>query len=340
MKLKEYILAIVSGLLLVISFPSFINMSLNGWSGWFAFIGLVPLLVVLQGKTRKQAFLLGCLTGFVYLGGAVYWLNFMKELGILAFPAWLLLGTYLSLFVGLFAVLTVTAGLVYAPFIWAGMELLRTYLLSGFPWALLGYSQYKFLPLIQIADITGVAGVSFALVLFNTGLAVMYISRRENNKKRFLPVIAGIFVIIVFLFYGLIKMRNYEGIKEEREHIFTVVQGNINQSSKWDQNYADSAFSAYESLSLNSKSNSPEVIIWPETATAMYVKYMPVYWARLQNLAKEIKSDLLVGSPEAVPDSSLNIKEAYNSVFHFSKDGRFDERYDKIHLVPFGEYVP
>ncbi|OGF47324.1 MAG: apolipoprotein N-acyltransferase [Candidatus Firestonebacteria bacterium RIFOXYC2_FULL_39_67] len=339
MKFKEYILAIVSGLFLVVSFPSFINMSLNGWSGWFAFVGLVPLLIVIQGKTKKQAFLLGCITGFIYLGGAVYWLNFMKELGILAFPAWLLLGTYLSLFIGLFCVLTVLTGLVYAPFIWVGVELLRTYLLTGFPWALLGYSQFKFLPLIQIADITGVFGVSFVLVLFNTGIALIHIKRKEGIKKRFLLIFAGIFVLVIFLLYGFIKLHIY-GEKNETGHIFTVIQGNISQTAKWDQNYVDFAFSTHENLSLESKNDFPEVIIWPETATAMYVKYMPVYWAKLQSLAKVVNADLLVGSPDAVPDKDLSVKEAYNSVFHFSKYGNFTGKYAKMHLVPFGEYVP
>ncbi|OGF50262.1 MAG: apolipoprotein N-acyltransferase [Candidatus Firestonebacteria bacterium GWA2_43_8] len=340
MKFKEYLPAIVSGLLLVISFPSFINMSLNGATGWFAFIALVPLLIVLQGKTIKQAFLLGCITGFIYLGGAVYWLNFMKELGILVFPAWLLLGTYLALFTGLFAVLTVTSGVLYAPFIWVGIELLRTYFMSGFPWALLGYSQFKFLPLIQISDITGVFGVSFVLVLFNTGLAYIYIARKEAPKTRCLPILAALFVITIFIIYGLNQLQSLNSVTAEKEHIFTVIQGNISQSEKWDQNYADTAFSAYEKLSLDSKAVSPEVIVWPETATAMYVKYMPVYWSRLQTLARNTNSDLLVGSPDAVPDKDLSIKEAYNSVFHFAKDGRYDDKYAKIHLVPFGEYVP
>ncbi|OGF49631.1 MAG: apolipoprotein N-acyltransferase [Candidatus Firestonebacteria bacterium RIFOXYA2_FULL_40_8] len=340
MKIKEYSLAILSGLLLVISFPSFFNMSLNGQSGWFAFVGLVPLLIVLQGKTKKQAFLLGCITGFIYLGGAVYWLNFMKELGIIAFPAWLLLGTYLSLYIGLFALLTVSAGLMYAPFIWVGIELLRTYLLSGFPWALLGYSQFKFLPFIQIADITGVFGVSFVLVLFNAGIACIYIAKKKSAGKRYFPFAAGIIVIIIFLLYGSLKLHSYNSIVEERVSTFTVIQGNISQSGKWDQNYADQAFSVHEELSLKSKKTSSEVIIWPETSTAMYVKYMPVYWARLQSLAKTTKADLLIGSPDVIPDKDLNIKEAYNSVFHFSKDGSYDNKYAKMHLVPFGEFVP
>ena len=342
MKSKEYILAGISGLFLVFSFPSFINMSLDGQSGWFAFVGLVPLLLALQSKTKKQAFLLGCITGFIYLGGAVYWLNFMKELGIIAFPAWLLLSTYLSLFIGLFAVLTSLAGLIYAPFIWVALELLRTYLLSGFPWALLGYSQYKFLPLIQIADITGVFGVSFALVFFSTGIAFiyMYMTGQEGKKKVFCTAAAGLLLIAAFLSYGVIKLNSYDTKKNTEACRFTVIQGNIGQTSKWDQKLADQSFSTHEELSLKSKINFPEVLVWPETATAMYVKYMPAYWARLKSLAKLTNSDLLIGSPDAVPDAAMNIKESYNSVLHFSKEGEYIGKYAKMHLVPFGEFVP
>jgi len=296
--------------------------------------------MALQEKTKSQAFLLGCISGFIYLGGAVYWLNFMKELGPLAFPSWLLLGTYLSLFIGLFALLTVSTGLLYSPFIWVGLELLRAYLLSGFPWALLGYSQFKFLPLIQIADITGVFGISFVLVLINTGLASLVILKGDGFKKRFLPLAAGVFVMIIFLFYGFLTLQKYGQNPGGKEHIFTVIQGNIDDKEKWNQNRAELAFSTHETLSLGVRKDSPDVIIWPETATAMHTKYMPVYWERLQTLAKKTGADLLVGSPDAVPDAALNIKEAYNSVFHFSKDGSFKGRYAKMHLVPFGEFVP
>ena len=341
MKLKDYLFAIISGFILLLAFPSSVNLNLSGSMGFFAFFGLAPLLIVLKDKNSKQAFSLGLITGFIYLGGAVFWLNNMKELGVLAFPCWLLLGLYLAFFTGLFALLTARAGLVFAPFIWIGLELLRTLLFTGFPWALLGYSQFTNLPLIQICEFTGVYGISFLAVLINTGLALATANKdaEAERVRKYLPLAAGVFLLCAVLFYGSLRLKQLgNGTKEK--HIFTVVQANVAQPEKWEPAYSENAFSKHEKLSESAKDISPEVLVWPETATAMYVKYKPEYLYRLSRLAKNTKADLLIGTPDAVPDRDLNIAEAYNSVLHLSNEGKPQDTYAKIHLVPFGEFMP
>jgi len=339
MKPKDYLYSIISGFLLMFSFPSIFILNLSGSTGILAFFSLVPFLIVLKNKTIKQSFLLGSITGFIYLGGAVYWLNNMRELGVLAFPCWLLLAFYLSLFIGFFAVITRKIGLAFAPFVWVGLEYLRTHLFGGFPWCLLGYSQFNCLQIIQISDITGVYGISFLLVLINTGIAFVFTSERPEKNKKFLPLAAGSILLAIFLIYGFLSLKKL-GTGSGKKYNFRVVQAAIAQPEKWDPYYAETAFSKYEKLSENINNESQEIIVWPETATAMYVKYRPEYWARLVKLAKSSQADLFIGSPEAVPDKDLNVAEAYNSVIHFSKEGKVLGIYAKMHLVPFGEFVP
>lgn len=339
MRLKDYLMAIISGFLLMLSFPGLINMDLSGRTGFLAFFGLVPLLTVLEKKDSKQLFILGLITGFIYLGGAVSWLTNMKELGVLAFPCWVLLGLYPALYIGAFAFFTGRAGLAFAPFIWTGLELLRSHLFGGFPWALLGYSQFTALPVIQISDITGVYGVSFLLVLINTGFASVFVSGGTGKLKKFLPLAVGLFLLVGFIAYGFVKLNQF---KEPvgKQHLISVIQANVSQPEKWDPNYAEAAFSRHETLSESVKKEMPEVIIWPETATAMYVKHKPEYMARLSKLARYTSADLLIGTPDAVPDKDFNVAEAYNSVMHLSKEGKVLGLYAKMHLVPFGEFVP
>ncbi|MCI0527201.1 MAG: hypothetical protein L0Y56_07140, partial [Nitrospira sp.] len=169
--------SLISGVLLFLSFPKF-DLWLFGWTA------LIPLLAILPNVSRKQAFWYGWLTGTVYFLGCVYWVTHTMVLyGNLALPVsiliMLLLVIYLGGYVGLFSyfykwmidALPLTVQLFVGSALWVTLEWLRGHLLTGFPWALLGYSQYHILPVIQIADLTGVYGVSFLLVTTNIALA-------------------------------------------------------------------------------------------------------------------------------------------------------------------------
>jgi len=170
------ILPVFSGLLLLLSFPE-INL------GFLAWIALVPLLLAIHNRSWRTAFGQGFLAGLVFYAGSLSWVvNAMQLYGHVPFTVsyvvMLLLAAYCALYLALFTGLLrwMSTGFTSiflwgAPALWVALELARTYLFSGFPWALLGYSQYDQLPVIQIADITGVYGVSFLVVLTNILLA-------------------------------------------------------------------------------------------------------------------------------------------------------------------------
>ncbi len=168
---RDYILALLSGVLLALSFPE------PGLS-FLAWVSFVPLFMAIAGKEPRVAFRLGFVSGLAAYGGILYWLNIvMTTYGRLhwsvSFCLFLLLAAYLALYTGCAAFLvrrgegSGISPLVSFPVVWVGLEYARAYVLTGFPWASLGYSQYRTIPLIQIADITGVYGLSFLIAFAN-----------------------------------------------------------------------------------------------------------------------------------------------------------------------------
>src|SRR5512139_2752557 len=187
MKKKDLLLSLVSSVLLILSFPNFDLEFL----AWFAF---VPLLYVTHGKTPLHAFTLGFLTGFISYLGIIYWIIVAVHtygnipLLVSAFILLLLVG-YLSLFTGAFGFLTrvvpLSSGIqtiLLFPILWTALEYLRSFFLTGFPWAILGYSQHLNLPFIQMADITGPYGLSFVILLVN---ATLFWILRQWPKRAF-----------------------------------------------------------------------------------------------------------------------------------------------------------
>ncbi len=174
-KTKKFLLACLSGLLLCIIFPKF-DMEILAW------VSLVPLLFAIQKENLLTSLYLGLTTGFVSFLGILYWVIVaVNTYGgihfILSGLILLLLVVYLSLYVAVFAFLLNYIRrrigwdmVVVAPFLWVSLEYVRSFFLTGFPWATLGYSQYMNLPFIQVADITGVYGISFLILLVNSAV--------------------------------------------------------------------------------------------------------------------------------------------------------------------------
>jgi len=172
MKKRDFLLSFLSAVLLILSFPRYNLEPL----AWFA---LVPLLYALEGKSLLQGFVLGFITGFLSFVGILYWIviavnTYGNVPFLLSVLILLLLVGYLSLFFGTFAFLSRYLQqrfgphvIMLTPFLWVSLEYLRSFLLTGFPWANLGHSQYLNLPFVQLADITGVYGLSFVILLVN-----------------------------------------------------------------------------------------------------------------------------------------------------------------------------
>ena len=222
---QSWILAGISGILLILSFPSF-NLYALGW------IGLIPLLIALQSASSwKSAFLHGYFTGAIFFLGLVYWIILLYPFAniFLTTFAWLLLAGYLAVYFGVFSALLHgipwKSGLSFifiVPALWTGLEWVRSWFLTGFPWGSMGYTQWNNLPAIQIASTTGVHGVSFIVVLLNATIAdiihTYFIPKNQSTTSktsatatkgkallrfthhvsRFIPIV----IVIVCLVYG------------------------------------------------------------------------------------------------------------------------------------------
>jgi apolipoprotein N-acyltransferase len=218
------------------------------------------------------------------------------------------------------------------------LEYLRSFLLTGFPWANLAYSQYLNLPFIQMADITGAYGLSFVIVLVNATLfCVLRVWRKRTFP--FKEVVITVVILLGFLIYGYLKMGMVDRqMTQDPPLRVGLVQGNIDQSIKWDESFQKETLKIYERLSFVVGEGKPDLIIWPETATPFFFQDAKEYQPFLLDIPRKTNSFLLFGSPSyKVQKGKVN---HYNSAYLISRAGEVVGKYDKIHLVPFGEYVP
>lgn len=332
--------AAVSGGLLALAFPH-PDIAVLAW------VALVPLLVIMSRRPFRSGFT----AGLVFFAVILYWVNIvMTTYGhlhpLLSVVAWLLLGAYLALF---FAAATWAAcrlkearGYPYAltlPVLWVGLEFLREFLLTGFPWASLGYSQQGNLALLQTADLFGVYGLSYLLVLVNAVIAEWLLARRQPRKLR--PVAAMIVaLVLVGAAWGYGKWRLNTDLDGRTERLkVTVVQGNIPQDVKWLPEFQQETVRIYQDLSLGaSRAEKPGLIVWPEAATPFYFQDSNPLSAKVSGIPVETGAALLFGSPAYRKEPG---RLSYlNSVYLLDRAGLEKGRSDKVHLVPFGEYVP
>ncbi len=338
---RDYLLAVVSGVLLALSFPK-ADFSVLAW---FAF---VPLLLAIAKKRPVIALRLGFVCGLTAYGGILYWLNIVMILyGKLPWPAsfslFLILAAYMAFYVGLIAMLVrkgemsgISPFLTF-PFLWVAFEFLRSFLLTGFPWASLGYSQYRILPLIQIADITGVYGLSFLIILANVVLLRIIRGAVMKGPSIYPAKSAALLVVLLVLTlgYGFMRLNSVERGEPLR---VVLVQGNIAQDVKWDPAFQEATVAAYERLTREASAGGSGLVVWPESAVPFYFQDDIKYASRIKRVATDVKSYLVTGSPAY--DSEGGSIRYRNSAFLLSPKGEVLGRSDKVHLVPFGEYVP
>ncbi len=350
--LKAIAGAVLSGCLLTLSFPRF-DLEILAW------VALVPLLLSIYGRGMRRSVWLGILCGVVHYLGTIYWIAY--TLTIYGKLSWgislvllLLLVIYLALYVGAFAGIlswcdkaTGVSWCLLGPVLWVSLEYLRTYLLSGFPWALLGYSQYLNLPVIQMAELTGVYGISFLIVAVNCAIASIFISfiRTYPGGKWGVPPpalragLAGLSILLIYLAYGWWRMSVYTtSIQQSELFKVAVVQGNIEQDKKWEPAYQAETIQIYKDLSQKAAAEKPQLIVWPESAIPFYFQSNEKYQPQILNWVKSWDTWLLFGSPSY--QVSLFQPRLYNSAFLISPEEKIAGIYHKLHLVPFGEYVP
>jgi len=337
---SHFLAAIFSGLVMAAAFPK--------WDYNFLLpVGLIPLLWAIRGKSRNAAFWLGLVSGLAFYCGLLYWIVYVTTVFgglpvLLGVGVLLVLAGYLSLYRALWALGVNWAAarghslMWFAPAFWVALELGQTYIISGFPWEVLGNGAYRFPLLLQLADITGVYGLSFLLALVNVSLFVMLVADQGRGPRfRHLSVVAVL--VLVWVGYGHYRLGEVDQRMAQAPKMkVAVVQGNIKQGDKWKKEMVQTTLERYGELTRQVK--GARLVVWPETAAPFFFLRTPQFSAQVQEIAKESRAYLLFGAPawELTPQGET----FFNRAYMLSPQGEVVGYYDKAHLVPYGEYVP
>ncbi|HEX5108907.1 MAG TPA: apolipoprotein N-acyltransferase [Vicinamibacterales bacterium] len=343
----DVLFALVSGVCLTLSFPRFGHPA-------FGWIALVPLLAALTGWrgraghfpgcSSRRAFALGLLAGLVYFVGTVYWTGAVVETfgglsGPVALFAMGLLALYLALYPALAALAIgrlVRAGGVRALFLfpaaWAATEYLRGgYLMGGFPWVPLGNSQVTVLPVAQLASLLGVYGLSALVSFVNASLTVALLTA---GRQRLVAAALAVGVPLMTGAWGTWRIAD-DSLRQTGTPLRVgLVQGNIAQTAKWKPGEARRIFTTHIAITRDLARRGAQYVLWPESALPFRFDDDEKGKQAIEDLARELRIHLLFGSDELVGGNS------YNSAFLLGPDGGKLAVYRKIHLVPFGEFIP
>jgi apolipoprotein N-acyltransferase len=322
-------IGIVSGLLLVLSLPKPDLYPL-------AWIALIPWIYTIgAGYTLKHTLLASYAAGLVFFSGTCYWIaETMVIYGGLSIPLGIgvcalfvfIHGLYFVLFgFGLHVAVDRfgTRGLFFAAPLWVSIELLRTYLIfSGFPWMLSGYALVPYTGILQMVAWTGIYGLSFLATAVNSAIVYGILHRSK------IWLAAPVAVILISIFLPVL------GIHQSGDPIpVRLVQTNISLDQPWKKPDSDQLLDELAKLSTN-PAVLPKLVVWPETPAPFYLNEDAEFRSRMQGVARSLGAYFLVGYIDAVGDGPANSAGLINP------KGDQVSRYDKIHLVPFGEYVP
>jgi apolipoprotein N-acyltransferase len=333
-------LAALSGVLLVFSFPKFGH-------GAVAWVALAPLLLALPGAQGLTSFRLGYVTGAVSALGLLYWTALVViQYGGLSLPVGIVVMGLLCLAVACFPALFAwlvgrwiaahgLRGLLFAPFAWVATELLRAYTFFRFPWCLLGYSQHRHLPFIQIASVTAVYGVSFLLVQSAALLAYAALET-DPRRRRIAGVGLGLTLAVVFLI-GLAVLRLPLPVNGMVR--VGLVQANIAQDEKWNPASAAANLRKHFELAAVAADRGARLVVWPESAVPHRFDEAPELADELRAFCRRRGLYLLFGNDDRRFDDVIG-ERLFVGAKMLTPEGALALRYHKIRLVPFGEYVP
>lgn len=316
--------------------------------GYLAWVALVPLLLFAsRAKTSTHAFAGGFAAGAVEFAVLLVWMPavLIHYGGVPTILAWGVQGlavVVLAIYPGIACALMVYCirrrgeiCLFVFPFLWVVLEYLRGYIVvGGFPWLQLGYSQTNYLWLIQTADVAGVFGLSFVIVWTNSALAYLLLT----PKRRFLalwPLAAAMSMIAGCALYGYFSLLHWNQIKPGFK--VGLLQGNLSVDES--ENVLAAKFmNGYIQMADQLKSQNIDLLVLPESPAPLSYQYDAGYRKTLTELAKRYSLGLIFNNI-AYADVGSEIRY-YNSAYFLGGDGKEIGRYDKIHLVPFGEYIP
>ena len=334
-----YLVAIVAGLLLALAFPKF---SIAG----FAWVAPALLPFAARGKSGMDAFRAGYVGGITFWLTSLYWLLLMPATG---FPilAWLALSAYVALFFGAWVWQLSTFNFQLSTWLgrvrwtltgaaaWVALEFLRGWLFSGFPWSLLGASQYQLVPLIQIAAATGVYSVSFLVVWLSLGLysAAEMIYRNPTKRHVWQAEIVLPLVTVLLLFVGGIFAIGNQAPVENTLRV-TLIQPSVPQTLIWQPDEDQKRFAELLARSQRAITNGTHLLVWPESAVPMFAGVYDI----ISGFAQTNHVAIIFNGDDA--EFHADATNFFNAAFFVNKDGRFTDVYHKQNLVIFGEYVP
>jgi apolipoprotein N-acyltransferase len=362
---SAWLLTILSAGLQVVIFP------LPGLY-WLAWIAVAPLLIALL-RTRQaaalqvdaamklapaspwQGFLLGYLCGILWSGGTCYWIfDTMHRYGGLPVPmaalALILFCMYIGLYHGLFGLLVaLVAGrgllprraLVSAPFLWVAVELARTRV-TAFPWELLGYAQTANVAITRMATLAGVYGLSFELVMVNSAFAAAFLVDKSRRRRVLLAALGTALILQAGQWADRPPLAG-------TDRAALLVQPNIPITTPWTEDYFQSTLNDLAKMSINAQEAKPgqsfyqhyDPIVWPESPAPFFTND-PRFRDPVSELAKQTGDWVIAGSIGINPamHNGSTGSQIFNSAALISPQGEWTSRYDKVHLVPFGEYLP
>jgi len=316
-----FLSCLLSAALLDLSFPQ------TEWAS-LAWVALVPLLCALDGQKPWRSFRRAYLCGFLFFAATLGWFVYVT------YPGAILLVAFLALYFALYGLLFVyfqRLAIVPRIFVlascWVALEFIRAHLFTGFGWVMLGHTQYKNLWLIQMADITGVYGVSFLVILVNL-LVFENLRARSFLLKANIAVITVLSIVFIYGYWVTGQKKVYPMVR------VGVVQPNIPLNINWDEGRKPWIVAKTIRLTQKLQDQKLDLIVWPETSLPGVITDAPFLANEIQATAQGLHTPILIGSVDKEEE------QYYNSAFLIGADGQMQGRYDKIHLVPFGEYLP
>ncbi|MDR0985040.1 MAG: apolipoprotein N-acyltransferase [Endomicrobium sp.] len=370
---KSYIIDIllctVTGLLTAFAFPK-INFYPLIW------ISFLPIISVIMSNNPKKAFFYGFYSGFIFNMLELYWITLVLKTQLAYIYSILMssiLWSYLALYWGIWSIIISFFKekikyklllIIFGSCVWILLEYIRTYFLTGFSWGLIGYSQFKFIWLIQLVEFTGVYGISFLIILSNFILYFFlkkyiyfklvyyklfyYNFYTENNNYVYLNIINNklkfscfdllhIFVILFFLIlmFGVIRYNKFNNLSiNKQKYSVAIIQPNISQQEKWNKNYINNILNIFKNYSykINRKY---DLILWPETAIPRLIFREQILFNTIKHITNIFGGINIIGSLYKNNDGNL-----FNVVIAFAKNKCLRKLHKKNHLVIFGEYVP
>lgn len=341
LKVSDILAAGLTGLLTAVAFPKI------SWP-FFAWISFIPLLFLISRLTPRRSFLAGWAAGTVFYGILLYWIpavpahygHLSTAFSLLIYLALiLLLASTWAVFALVFSAIhrkDPASAFFAAPYLWVAFEYILSHLLTGFPWGLLGLSQYRNLSFIQISAVTGVYGVSFVLILFQS----LFVYSLRTSRR--FPFAAGLIVLVLVHLGGFLSLKKVP----EGPETFTaaVIQGNVSSDMYWSEVAAKDILALFEThldLTKQASDKGARLIIWPEFTVPMCFSCDdPIYQSFkriLSQFVQETRSTLLLGTNETAGSPGQELY--FNTALALGPDLKIS-KYAKMHLVPFGEYTP